>query len=101
MYPHSVVEALPPPAKASPFAMAASSGEPVGENSGMSHVGVQDVVAGLPGVTNAADLPSRDGTGKVGPAGVAAAVAKGAGVAAGKDLVAVTDTCTHMRIYVY
>ena len=67
----------------------------------MSHVGVQDVVAGSPGVTNAANLPSRDGTGQVGPAVVAAAVAEGAGVAAGKNLVAVTDTCTHMRICVY
>ena len=72
--------------------MAASSGERVGEDSGMSHVGVQDVVAALSGVTNATDLPSRDGTGKVGPAGVAAAVAKGAVVVAGKDLFALTDT---------
>ena len=83
---------VPPPAKPTTLATAASSGEGVVEESGLSNVRVQDGVGALPGVTNATDLPSKDGTGKVSPAGVAAAVAKGAVVAAGKDLFALTDT---------
>ena len=92
LYPLSVVGAIPPPSKPAPSAVAASSGERGGEESGMRHVGVQDGVAALPSVTNATDLPSSDGMGKVCSAGVADAVAQGAVVAAGKDLFALTDT---------
>ena len=101
LYPLSALEGIPPPVNPAPLSVAASSVERVGEDSGISNVGVDDGVKASPGVTDATGRPLKDANAKVGPPIVETAVATGEVTAAGKNPFSLTDTRTHMRIYVY